>query len=165
VCGLPVQHDHYVPAELGSYFHIWRGEGADACDPIVPFGLEHAWLRDTVGLSVDERPDEAPVTGLVHDGYLTCGGDVFDVADGFEDLVTLHSACWQLAGQPGSWQPLEHCEPPSEQERYRQQLFDFEAFVADGHGWMLVDPEADDPDGLRNRRRIVELLAEAAQPG
>jgi hypothetical protein len=161
ICGLPVQHDHYVPAELGSYFHIWRGDGSDETDPIIAFGPEHSWLRHAVGLPVDERPDEAPVTGLVHDGNLTCGDDDFNVWDGFDDRVAVHDACWQLAGRPQSWQPLERCEPPAEEERYRQQLFDFEAFVEDGHGWMLVDPDADSPDGLRSRRRIVELLSDA----
>ena len=159
ICGLPVQHDHYVPAEDGDYFHIWRGDGSDACEPIVAFGPGHAWLRQAVGLPFDDRSGETPVAGAVHDGYLTDGEDDFDVTDGFGDRVALHGACWRLAGRPIAWEPLEHLEPPAEEEPYRQQLFDFDAFVADGHGWMLVDPDADSPDGRRNRRRIVELLS------
>src|SRR5260221_8804656 len=108
ICGLPVQHDHYVPAEDGDYFHIWRGDGSDACEPIVAFGPGHAWLRQAVGLPFDDRSGETPVAGAVHDGYLTDGEDDFDVTDGFGDRVALHGACWRLAGRPIAWEPLEH---------------------------------------------------------
>ena len=64
-----------------------------------------------------------------------------------------------------TWAPLSHLQPPAAQAPYRQQLFEFETFVADGHGWMLVDPAADVPDGHRNRQRIADLLAsEPARP-
>ena len=76
--------------------------------------------------------------------------------------IALHEACWRLAGQPTSWAPLAHLEDPAkEQDDYRQQLFDFESFVADGHGWMLVDPDADSTEGLRSRQRILGLLGAA----
>lgn len=167
ICGLPVQQDHYVPAQDGDYFHIWRGDGADACAPIVAFGPEHAWLRRAVGLRLDERPAAVVVEGLVHDGYFTDerGNDRPDgecVMDGLDERAALHAACWELAGRPGSWEALEHLEPPAGEAPYRQQLFEFESFVADGHGWMLVDPAAEGPDGVRSRERIIALLGDAA---
>jgi hypothetical protein len=54
---------------------------------------------------------------------------------------------------------LGDLEMPEEQAKYRQQLFDFESFVADGQGWMLVDPESASADGARSRRRILAILA------
>lgn len=39
---------------------------------------------------------------------------------------------------------------------------DFEPFVEHGHGWMLVDPESEAPDGMRNRRRILALIEAGA---
>jgi hypothetical protein len=159
ICGLPVQQDHYVPMEIGSMFYIWRGDGSNACDPIIPFGPEHAWLRRAVGLRLDERRAEIVVEGLVHDGNIEGGGDDDNVIDGVGDYrAALHSACWHLADRPATFEPLEHLELSAEEEQYRQQLFDFEAFVADGHAWMLVDPESDTPDGLRSRRRILAIL-------
>lgn len=168
ICGLPVQQDHYVPTEIADHYRIWRGDGDDACDPIITFGPEHAWLRDALGLRTDpERTDLTPtIAGLVHDGGLEIPGDLYAafLMEGEGDnRMALHAACWRLAGEPTSWQPLAHLRdlPPGE-ERYRQQLFDFEPFVADGHGWMLVDPESDGPDGLRNRARIVALIGAGA---
>ena len=161
-CGLPVQHDHYVPAE--GYFHIWRGDGGDECGPIVAFGAEHAWLREALGLRIDGDALLVPtVSGVVHDGGLEHpAGPLFgaDLGDGEGDeRMALHAACWRLAGEPDSWEPLAGLrELPEGEQRYRQQLFDFEAFVADGHGWMLVDPESDAADGLRNRQRILALI-------
>lgn len=32
---------------------------------------------------------------------------------------------------------------PEGLEGYQQQLFEFEAFIGDGHEWMLADPDAD----------------------
>ena len=159
ICGLPVQHDHYVPMEIGSMFHIWRGDGDDTCDPIVPFGPEHAWLRRAVGLRLDDRSAEIAVEGIVHDGYIQGFGDDGDVYDGVGDSrAALHSACWHLADRPATWESLEHLELPVEDERYREQLFDFEAFIADGHAWKLVDPESGTPDGLRSRQRVRAIL-------
>jgi len=165
ICGLPVQHDHYVPAERADYFHIWRGDGDDEVEPIIPFGPEHAWLRAGVGLRYEDSALlMATVSGLVHDGYLESpGGGLFgtDLMDGFgDDRVALHAACWHLAGEPTSWEALGHTNDiPKDENRYRRQLFDFEAFVADGHGWMLVDPQDGSAEGVRNRERILTLLS------
>lgn len=164
ICGLPVQQDHYVPAEGGGHFHIWRGDGDDACDPIIAFGPDHAWLRDALGLRIDGGALMMPtVSGLVHDGDLeNPAGRLFgaDLGEGDgEERMAVHAACWRLAGEPTSWGPLSHLlDLPKDEDRYRRQLFDFEPFVADGHGWMLVDPESEVPDGLRNRERIVTLI-------
>jgi len=169
VCGLPVQQDHYVPAEVGDYFHIWRGDGDDACDPIVAFGAEHAWLRDALGLRIDGNALLMPtVSGIVHDGDLESqAGRLFgaNLLDGEgDDRMALHAACWRLAGEPASWGPLAHLRDlPEAEDCYRQQLFDFESFVGDGHGWMLVDPQSEAPDGLRNQRRILALIKAAAE--
>lgn len=164
ICGLPVQQDHYVPGERVRYFHIWRGDGDDACEPIIAFGPDHAWLRDALGLRIHGDALMMPtVSGLVHDGDLESpAGPLFgaNLLDGEgDDRMALHAACWRLAGEPTSWEPLAHLrELPKDEESYRQQLFDFEPFVADGHGWMLVNPESEDPDGVRNRRRINALI-------
>lgn len=165
VCGLPVQQDHYVPADGGGYFHIWRGDGDDACGPAVAFGPEHAWLRDALGLRIKDGTLLAPtVAGIVHDGDLESPrGRHFGahLSDGEGDgRMALHAACWRLAGEPTSWnEALDHLRDlPEGEEWYREQLFDFEPFVADGHGWMLTDPESETPEGARNRRRILALI-------
>lgn len=169
LCGLPVQQDHYVPAETENYFHIWRGDGDDACEPIIPFGAEHAWLRDALGLRFDDRALLMPtISGIVHDGDLgNPGGNLFevDLVDGEgDDRMALHAACWRIAGEPTSWEPFASLRQlPKEEDRYRQQLFDFGPFVEDGHGWMLVDPESGTPEGLRNRQRIVAIIESAAE--
>jgi len=107
------------------------------------------------------------VSGLVHDGTLESpagrlfGADL-EAGDG-DERMALHAACWRLAGEPTSWEPLAHLvDLPKSEDQYRQQLFDFEPFVGDGHGWMLVDPESEAPDGLRNRRRILALIEAGA---
>jgi hypothetical protein len=158
ICGLPVQHDHYVAAE--GYFHIWRGDGDDESDPAFAFGPEHAWLRDAVGLRLDDADPDVIIEGPVHDGMFEDSGSVHFVMDGVDDRAALHRTCWALAGQPDTWEPLSDLQPPATEARYRQQLFEFAAFATDGHGWMLVDPAADSLEGSRSRQRIEELIAD-----
>ncbi len=165
VCGLPVQHDHYVARPDEAYLRIWRGDGDDDCPPAVPFGSEHAWLRRAVGLRLDDHAPDVIIEGFVHDGEFEGSGSDDFVMDGIDDRAALHHACWDMAGRPDSWEPLAGLAPPSEHSRYRQQLFEFGAFIADGHGWMLVDPAADSPGGIRSRRRIADLLAAASNSG
>jgi hypothetical protein len=164
ICGLPVQQDHYVPQGGGDYFYIWRGDGDDECDPVVDFGPEHSWLRRGIGLRLDDRSPEVTIEGFVHDGMFEGSGSDDFVMDGLDDRAALHRVCWDLAGRPDCWEPLSALEPPAAQARYRQQLFDFETFIADGHGWMLVDPDEQSSDGLRSRQRITDLVAGEAIP-
>src|SRR4051812_1988922 len=98
ICGLPVQHDHYVAAD--GIFYIWRGDGDYGSEPAFAFGPEHAWLRDAVGLRLDDTDPDVIIEGLVHDGvFADYGSDGF-VMDGVDDRAALHRACWVLAGQP-----------------------------------------------------------------
>ena len=159
ICGLPVQQDHYVSLPNEEYFRIWRGDGHDGCEPVITFGPEHSWLRRAVGLRLYDDEPQVVIEGLVHDGVFEGSGSDDFVMDGLDDRAALHRACWELAGQPDTWQALSHLEPPAAEAKYRQQLFDFGAFVADGHGWMLVDPAGDSTDGRQSLQRIEALLA------
>jgi hypothetical protein len=158
ICGLPVQHDHYVALADEGHYGIWRGDGDDGWPPAVTFGPEHSWLRQAVGLRLDDRVPDVIIEGLVHDGIFEGSGSDDFVADGIDERAALHRVCWDSAGQPDTWAPLSDLQPPAGQRPYRQQLFAFDRFVADGHGWMLVDPTDDSPDGHRNRMRIADLL-------
>ena len=160
ICGLPVQHDHYVARDDESYLRIWRGDGDDGFEPAVVFGPEHAWLRQAIGLRLDEIDPDVIIEGYVHDGVFEGSGSDDFVMDGIDDRVALHRVCWEMAGGSDTWAPLSDLEPPAAERRYRQQLFDFVRFVADGHGWMLVDPEDESPQGRRSRERITRLLTE-----
>ena len=165
ICGLPVQLDHYVDNPAGGLW-VWR-EGAGYCEPVIAFGPGHAWLSRAVALCSDETLPTMPMAGTVHDGYLYLGGAARDdggyragvgVFPGIDDWSAAHRACWQLAGQPGNWQPLAGVPAPAGLEEYQEQLFDFQALIDDGHEWMLADPDADTPDGRRSRQRILGLL-------
>ncbi|HEV2343488.1 MAG TPA: hypothetical protein VGS97_05290 [Actinocrinis sp.] len=170
ICGLPVNFDHYLPQDDGTLY-IWRGdegEGGDededkAREPAIAFGSQHAWLRRAVGLDFGDGPAvEPPMEGEVHSGYLEPDDEQREgqyVMDGAFDVAAVHRACWVLAGHPDSFKPLEHLQLPEAEEPYRGQLFEFAAFVADGHGWMLVDPDEDSPDGRHSRQRIIALLS------
>ena len=161
ICGLPVQHDHYVRGAAESHWLIWRGREESGFGPAVAFGPEHEWLRAAVGLRLDDSEPQVIVEGGVHDGVFQCAGSGTFVWDGLDERAALHRFCWEVAGSPGTWEPLADLELPQEQEPYRQQLFDFETFVADGHGWMLTDPAGDTDEARRSRRRITDLLAVA----
>ena len=159
ICGIPVHQDHYVPAP-GGMMGIYRGGGdGEVVAPAIPFGDEHAWLKDAVGLALDGGEDV--IEGEVHDGGFQDedGEDIDDslVMDGVEDRAALHRRCWELAGKPESYDELEDVRMP-DFETYREQLFDFKRFVADGNGWMLVDPAGKTPDAKKNRQRISKAL-------
>src|SRR3954454_13958646 len=63
VCGLPVQHDHYVPQPDSRYLRIWRGDGDDGCEPAFAFGPEHGWLRRAVGLRLAPADADVVIEG------------------------------------------------------------------------------------------------------
>jgi len=162
ICGLPVQWNHYV--DLDGMFGIWRGKPTDF-EPAVKFGPEHEWLKKAVGLCLRVGMEPRLIEGEVQDGsFEDENGESIDdgfVWDGLDDRAALHRACYEMAGSPESWEALdERVSPRPELEEYQQQLFEFEKFVADGHGWMLVDPKLDTPDGNRSRERIKKLLRE-----
>jgi hypothetical protein len=160
VCGIPVQHDHYV--ELEGMLGIYREPGRLA--PAVPFGPEHAWLLRAVALRLQAADDAgaAAVLGVIHDGVIAPhdGSRCSDrfVWDGRDERAALHEACWELAGRPGDASALDGLRPDDRLAPYQEQLFEFAALIADGHGFMLVDPRADTDDGRRNRARIDAIL-------
>lgn len=157
ICGIPVQQDHYVPR--GGMLGIYRGGGGDGevVEPLVKFGKEHKWLKDAVGLALDDGSDPAVIEGEVHDGGFDGDDEDGLVMDGIEDRAALHRRCWEIAGKPESWEEIEGLNLP-DFESYREQLFEFKRFIDDGHGWMLVDPAGSTPDAKKNRQRIQKLL-------
>ena len=155
ICGLPVQHDHYVP--LAGMFGIYRGDADDECAPLVPFGPEHAWLKDAVAVRISDRQTAPVVEGEIHDGVVEVEDDDVFVMEGIDERAALHRACWDTAGRPEQWKQWE-ADAPAPIEPYREQLFDFARMIADGHGWMLIDPRSDSADGRRSRERIRALL-------
>jgi hypothetical protein len=171
VCGLPVEHDHYVPSS--GMFKIYRGSrpgGGHEWEPDEDpfrFGPEHAWLRACVALSDD--PAVPPRHGTVEDADLTVTGtseQVF-VADEPGELAPLHAHCWRLLGQPGSSAQLPvlgGSHTGALLARYQQQLFDFRELRDDGKGWMLEDPTGSSSGAARSAARLRALIA-AAKPG
>src|SRR5688572_19792914 len=96
ICGIPVQQDHYVP--MGGMFAIYRGDASDDdCQPVIPFGREHVWLKRAVAVAVRDGQAPAVVHGEIHDGYID-DGSIRDgmVWEGFDDRAALHEACWEI---------------------------------------------------------------------
>lgn len=154
LCGLPVNHDHYVPAERG--FAIYRtasppgGQRWDGPARPFPFGPEHAWLTDAVVLPWD---DDRVLRGQVEDGALE---DVM-VFEGGDEGLAFHHACWVLQGSPQGTGPAVRSNGSfgwAVVEPYQGQLFDFHAFASDGKAWMLADPTIFE----RSRLRLEHLL-------
>lgn len=166
LCGLPVQHDHYVPSRAGP-LRIYRGameDGGhdwkeDESHRPFAFGPKHAWLCDAVGLLRDE---EHVIRGTVSDGGLrdAKGDDEIYVADGDEDALVLHHFCWELMGNPVN---ADHALRGTNQlgwaqlAPYQEQLFEFTAFDREGKGEWLEDPKR----SARSRARIDEALVNA----
>jgi hypothetical protein len=67
LCGIAVEHLHYVRTEVPNFFKIYRDEGC-GFTPAFPFGAEHAWLRRAV--VVPEREGDKIRFGTVSDGWL-----------------------------------------------------------------------------------------------
>lgn len=156
LCGLPTQHDHYVPTRSGM-LKIYRGSseggGHEWEDDERPFSFspEHRWLMDAVVLPWDE---ERVLRGAIEDGALE---DVM-VFEGGDDGLAFHHACWAIQGSPGSTGPAIRANGAHAWalvEGYHEQLFDFAGLSADGKAWMLDEPAP----GTRSRARIEALVA------
>lgn len=161
LCGLPVQHDHYVATDRPDSWNIYRSSEPNFTRPALAFGPEHQWLTVAVGLNPYEEAD--PVFGKVEDGHLEDeSGEPHFVAHGSDDLAVLHRACWEIAGKPRSLESLA-CATRLHawvlMSRYQEQLFEFEQLLKDGRASWLVDPDL--PAGAENRQRIESWLAEA----
>jgi hypothetical protein len=125
--------------------------------PLVAFGPEHAWLCDAIALRRDDRQTPAVIAGPVHDGWIEGEGDGGSVMDGIDDRVGLHRVCYELAGSPELWKPADRVPDVPELSPYQQQLFEYAQLIADGDGWMLVDPRL--PGGERSRARLANACA------
>src|SRR6185436_3778768 len=160
LCGLPTQHDHYVPTSSG-LLKIYRGsaEGGgqrwESGERPFPFGPEHEWLKDAVVLPWD---DPRVLRGPIEDGAIEdAAGESVLVFEGGEEGLAFHHACWELQGSPPATGPAfraNHTHGWALVEGYHGQLFEFEELAADGKAWMLADPRND----ARSRRRIEAML-------
>lgn len=157
LCGLPAQHDHYVPTG-GDLLRIYRGatsdedEGWDEDARPFAFGPQHAWLLDAVAVPFGD--DEAVVRGAAEDGAM---GDGLFVARGDDEALVFHHACWTLMDRPGRVDAVVTAVGTrawAEVDAYQEQLFEFFELEADGRGWMLDDPSGSE----RSRARLETLL-------
>lgn len=165
LCGLPLQHDHYVREAGGSMLKIYRGSSGGSehiwapGEEVFKFGPEHAWLEDTVGLPLDDGP---LLRGRVEDGDLIdakTGVESF-VADGIEEHIAFHARCWEMMGSPKTAEEaIRGIETPgwSIVEPYQAQLFAFSKFRDDGHGALLADPAG----SSESRDRIAGIIEKA----
>ena len=154
VCGLPIQHDHYVATEREDMWEIYRSDNKP--DGHFPFTDAHSWLLR--GVAVKE--DDGPYYGSCEDGALLADGEEYYVGDGYEDYLAMHDTCWKAAGQPRDYNEIYRCKYSYEAtflKKYQEQLFDFAKCVADGAGWVLEDPNH--PEGEENRKRIERAVA------
>lgn len=158
LCGMPVQHDHYVGRGEHGLIGIYRGNGHSTHASVFPFGPEHEWLKRAV--AVPAEGDEPVAAGWVEDGALQDqDGEAHLVMDGYDDYGAFHEACWRLAGEAQTCESLRALSYQHELtylKSYQGQLFDFEALKRDERDWMLVDPYS--LDGQRNRARIEGLI-------
>ena len=146
LCGMPTQHDHYVPT--GGMLKIYRGAqpggGHDWAPGETPFafGPEHAWLLDAVVLPWDE---ERVLRGAIEDGVIDDGeGDPVMVWDGGDDGLALHHACWELQGSPRSTGPAVRANDThawTMVEGYHEQLFEFAELARDGMTMLVITHE------------------------
>lgn len=154
ICGLPVQHDHYVATDKEDLWAIYRSDH----QPVghFPFGPEHQWLLR--GVAVND--EEGPFFGSCEDGCLkTEDGEELYVGSDSEDFSALHAYCWNAAGQPREYNRIYHYRYTYGRtflRKYQEQLFDFGRCVAQGDGWLLTDPDL--PEGRPNRERIDAIL-------
>lgn len=154
ICGLPVQHDHYVATEQEDMWEIYREDNKPQGH--FPFGPEHHWLKRGVAVS----PEEGPFLGHCEDGALISDdGEEYYVGRDHEDYTAMHAYCWHAAGQPVDYNAMYHYKYVFDTtflDKYRGQLFEFSKCVASGDDWLLIDPTL--PEGARNKERIDAIL-------
>src|SRR5882672_12459852 len=105
LCGLPTQHDHYVPTASGM-LKIYRGSAEsggqtwEADEHPFPFGPQQAWLKEAVVLPWE---DDRILRGPIEDGAIEDpDGESVLVFEGGEDGLAFHQVCWELQGSPAS---------------------------------------------------------------
>ncbi len=165
LCGVAVQHDHYVPSKRAGMLKIYRGSSPtgghawESDEDRFVFGPEHEWLTDLV--APPYREGDPVLRGHVEDGEVA--GRFVAYGNG-EDGQAMHSYCWRALGTP----PVALREPLASGFHewslvapYQHQLFAFRELRADGKAWWLVDPAGDSADARRNAARIGALAAQA----
>lgn len=169
LCGLPVQHDHYVPSgEMTGMLKIYRGDapnGGDWEENETPFrfGPEHEWLRDAVCLPDGGGP---VLRGAVNDGFFQDArtDEQVMVWDGDEEGRAFHARCWEALGSPSEIQAAPTAVGSHSWaliQPYHEQLFAMLDFARDGKAWALVDPTGSSDEAARSRARIERFVAEA----
>ncbi|MBA3455559.1 MAG: hypothetical protein H0T42_20870, partial [Deltaproteobacteria bacterium] len=162
LCGLPMNHDHYVQQRGGYGFKIYRGPDSHEWeDDEHPFSFtpEHAWLERGSAVSLD--PETPPVVhGAVSDGTIedVGTGTRLLVLAGDEDGRAYHTSCWRELGEPAQIDDAPTAAGTlayAVLAPYQQQLFAFDQLARDGMSWMLADPDAATADGQRSRARIL----------
>ncbi|MCB9655939.1 MAG: DUF695 domain-containing protein [Deltaproteobacteria bacterium] len=168
LCALPLEHNHYVPMQDGSgMLKIYDPTMPDLeaffapGEPVVRFGPEHAWLRAAVGLKQYANGPDL-IRGVVDNGVLEdrSTGYTSELYD--DEHLGFHEVCWRAMGEPKAVRDATIGRGSFDYARvepYMGQLFDFHALIADGKGWMLIDPEGTSSDASRSQQRIKNGLA------
>lgn len=160
VCGLPVQHDHYVATDRENFWAIYRSDNHPPGH--FTFGPEHDWLLEGVAISIEDGPH----FGSCSDGCLTAEhGKEYYVGSDYEDYMALHRYCWEAAGEPRDYNLIYHYKYSFERsflKRYQEQLFAFAECCEQGDGWLLIDPRSS--AGKRNRDRIQDIIKAQPEP-
>ena len=155
ICGLPVQHDHYVASERENFLAIYRTDNRP--DGHFPFMPGHDWLLRGVAVS----PDDGPYYGSCCDGGLMAeDGTEYYVGQDSDEYTAMHVYCWQAAGKPLDYNAMAHYKQAPGNALvapYQEQLFEFARCVEEGNDWLLLDPSL--PSGARNKARIDSILA------
>ena len=157
LCGLPVQHDHYVPDGSGHGLKIYRQGSEDGGhqwednEKPMKFGPEHQWLKDAVAIARDDDDGPAVLHGVAQDGNFedANGEDSVFVANGDEDAYVFHAVCWKAMGKPAPVEPEQIANRThrfSLQGPYQQQLFDVRTFVDDGKAWAFAEMVESEPE-------------------
>lgn len=158
ICGLPVQHTHYVPTGDPNFLEIYSNAAdSSQVEPVLKFGPQNEWLRAGVTLPLSKDPSQPPHHGNFSEGTLELGKEVYFVGNGLSDLAALHEACWSLAGKPSELDPIRHLRYShawATISRYHEQLFDFQSFVDDQKAWMLEDPVS----SAKSKKRIQDII-------